>query len=132
MSRTDLPFSLDAVILCEDVRVEASRKMILIGVYAGNIKPSRLPATLRLCLWMSGRTKKLGNFKIDMQILDDNSRIIQSTSEPALLTNSEMSYSTLNFAEIPVRLESTGIIKFQVRVDSGNWETVLTKDVVSD
>lgn len=47
-----MKINVRSALLCDDVRVEANGKHILIGVYAGDILVTGLPATLSLIVWL--------------------------------------------------------------------------------
>ncbi|MER2519717.1 MAG: hypothetical protein ABTQ34_03395 [Bdellovibrionales bacterium] len=55
-------------ILCDDVRVEANGKFILIGVYADGLLVPSFPTQLLLSLWMTFRCVGIGKVPVGLQV----------------------------------------------------------------
>ncbi len=66
-------FSLNAVIICDDVRREISQKDILVGVYGSAIVVSTLPTHINLAFWIEMEVHKKGLFELFLKLEFQNS-----------------------------------------------------------
>jgi uncharacterized protein DUF6941 len=119
-------FQVLHALLCDDVRREFNGKMILIGVYSGDVVVASLPATLVFTLWISAlvpRTTTI-EFRVlghqNQQILPDHTQQITAPPNPERPVD-------LTVGGILLNLQAEGKITFQWRVKGANrWEPLLT------
>jgi hypothetical protein len=123
---TDLNLKVRNVVLCEDVRQEKSNKYILIGVFAGDINVSELPARLPLSLYFDGYVTAAGQGNIAIRVSGpgDGSAVIN-----AKYASSDAGPVALSTPRMDVNMECEGIFKVEFSEDNTNWKTMVEKKV---
>jgi hypothetical protein len=112
------PLSLQAAVLCEDIRAEINNKYTLIGVFGLDINLATLPGALNLAIYMEHHTHQVGHFDGEMRLLDPE-------DSPLLSINFTMDIDRVGgmlmpIGPFPVRLKTAGIHRFQIRF-SADW-----------
>jgi hypothetical protein len=62
-------FTVEAVVICDDVRKEVTSKDILIGAYGGGILVSSLPATIPIAVWIELTPESAGRLDVDLRLV---------------------------------------------------------------
>jgi hypothetical protein len=62
-------FTVNAVVICDEVRKEITNKDILIGVYGGAIVPSSFPIQIPIAVWMEFTPERAGTLEMDFRIV---------------------------------------------------------------
>ena len=60
--------TINAVVVCDDIRREITGKDILIGVYAGNIVVPQFPFKIRLAFWVEYEAERAGEHIIKLRL----------------------------------------------------------------
>lgn len=113
---------LVTALLCDDVRTENTSKDILIGVYHGGVVVNRLPAILRLVLYLQIDIG-LSPLKTNMSV-----RILGPDEAPMFSGVGEVTDFVAPMAAVvlllaPVQLKHVGTHKVQIRFGKGRWQT---------
>jgi hypothetical protein len=114
------PAEIQFGLICDDSRREDNGKLILIGVYAGNIVVPALPAALVLTLVVFFEALKSVDSSIHLRVTLDTETIAEGEAKIKMDAGSTIS----TFTGIPVALQRTGLLSFQIRMSSERWETV--------
>ncbi len=115
-------------LLCDDVRTENTAKDILIGVYHDGIVVNSVPAVLRMHLYLQVIFPPEGSkTKIGLRVLNPKGHTVLSGSGESTVFPVALAAIVLPIA--PVRFDSLGIYKFQVRFGSSRWLTVREMNV---
>jgi hypothetical protein len=62
-------FSINSVVVCDDIRKEITNKDILIGVYGGGLLVPQLPAAMPIAIWIELTPHTAGTLAIDIKIV---------------------------------------------------------------
>lgn len=123
MTKLGPDITVDHVLICEDIRREDNGKQIVIGLFAGDIKVSRLPVDLRLAFLVRGKSSKKGPNNIELRLLDsNNSPIVEGQSE--LNVQKPNSLFSMSMPPVIVQIVPEGVMKFQMRQPGTRWKTV--------
>jgi hypothetical protein len=115
------PAEIQFGLICDDSRREDNGKLILIGVYAGNVVVPALPATLVLTLVVFFEALESVDSSIQLRVTLDTETIAEGEAKIKMDAGSTIS----TFSGIPVALQRTGLLSFQIRMSSEEgWETV--------
>ena len=113
-------FTVQASIICDDVRVEDNRKQILIGVYGGDFILNKIPATLTFCFWIELVARERGNHPLEfsIQVPGTEERVeagasINDPSEPTIL-----------IFRTTLLIQKTGEFKLSMREGKAKWRTL--------
>ena len=122
-----MPTKVTSLLLCDDVRKEASGKDILIGVYSGSIDVTAYPAMFPLMLWIEFEPEKLGDSPIRVQI-------DTPSGNPPIKFSAEMEVvivetSVLIMGPLPITVERDGEILISMQFGDGPMEVVKRKQV---
>jgi hypothetical protein len=121
-------YTIEFVLLCDQVRREDNGKLFAIGIYSGTIVLSEFPATLVLSLVTMIRAHKIGEARIELRILLDGAPV---AGWDAMFGSPEATGSELiSLPPIPVAVPHAGQLEFQFRQrETDAWQTVLAKRV---
>src|SRR5438552_4034784 len=93
---SDAELSFDTFILCDDIRIENTGKVILIGVYPTYIALPRYPLTFTFCMHVGGEVKKPGAVKAEFTIFDDQGGRLFVSDADSTGTNFEIGRFAIN------------------------------------
>lgn len=118
----------ETAILCDQVRREDNGKLILIGVYGGDILVDSYPATLGLTAYVEGEVLEPGFFEAEFQFIDGTGA---EMSPELKVTSGDRQFVRGHFA-VPVvavlTFHKSGNCVFRVK-DGDKWKTLLTKSI---
>jgi hypothetical protein len=115
-------------LVCDAVRREDNGKLILIGVYGGNIGLPRFPATLILALVLDAESKQPGSTTLSARVRMGRKVIAESTGRVETFAAGS---ALISISGIVLRdLEKEGILKFEIQKNGGRWETVRAMPLV--
>ena len=130
MTENGLPegkFEFCAAVLCDGVRLEATGKLILIGVYAGDILAESFPVTVPLTAHVEGKALKVGAFHATFQFIDEAGSAL---SEPQ---QCRATFHTGGFS-LPISativFQKSGKCILRAKLGSGTWQTLMSKEVL--
>lgn len=119
-----LPLKIDAAVICEDVRMEANGKYMLLGVYTGNIIVAALPARLQLRCYIHGMAHAMGEAPLDLFWKAGDDVIAEFRGSLSVFDGLEVAFVTP-----PVVLEIPPGANLELRVGSPDGEIAVTKVV---
>lgn len=108
--------------ICDDIRIEANGKLILIGVYPTNIGVLQFPVELKLAFYIPTLAQEPGEGFFEARILSPSDAVL-------VQLKAAMKINAAGRGGIPVppatfQIQEPGILKFQAKIDDGEWETV--------
>lgn len=122
-------FTVNSVVICDDVRKEVNGKDILIGVYGGSIIVQSLPVNLPIAVWVELTPAQVGHLEIDMKIhmpsnpTEFRMRYIVEVVE----TNASL---PINTPQLMGGLSEAGDIEVSIKAsDEEDWMLVKSKRV---
>jgi hypothetical protein len=118
---------LASAILCEDIRQEKSEKLILIGVFTGNIFIDKVPADLPFALFVPGVSSKPGPSEIQIRYSGPGRG--RAIIRAVLQTTKENEVVNLIVPRLTVHMECEGTFKVDVRTDQGRWRPIVRKEI---
>ena len=113
---------VETILVCDDIRVEDTKKFILIGVYSENILVSEYSVPFNLSLWVQGYGDRNGEVTIEVRVLLNKKPIVRG--EAVLIIKDYKEIVTMTFAAIPIRVEGDGMLTFQMREKDERWKTI--------
>lgn len=112
-----------AVVTCDDIRLEANGKHILVGVYQGKMRVPQLPFVTGLSWWILATPTQIGSSVIDLRLrMQDGETIFQGRIGVQI---NELSETLLALPPTLCQFltEGTAILEWQQGTDipSGEW-----------
>jgi hypothetical protein len=101
-----------SVIFCDDIRVEANGKPILIGVYPTNLVPGALPQAMSLSIWVRLRGVAPGAHMVHFTIGANG--VTQFEGQAPLVVQESAPDAYLSLIALPVQLNDYGRITFSL------------------
>jgi hypothetical protein len=109
-------------IVCDEVRREDNGKLLLIGVYSSSIIVQQLPAVLVLSLVLGVDNDKPAEAAMEFRVLLNE---IQLRRGKGVLNVRSAGQNLIAIQSIPLeKIESEGLLDFQLRLRDRDWETV--------
>jgi len=123
-----LPFKINAVVACDDIRLELNNKAMLIGVYNGAMVVGGFPSDLRLAWWIQIFAEQPEKYDLEARVLKDgNSTLVRAQLVVDIKTSG---WSSIILPPAPIQLQSSGRLDLEMRLkDAGKWDTIATVDV---
>lgn len=114
-------------ILCEDIRQEITNKIIMIGVYSGDILISNLPGSIPLCMYAELDVKAKGEYDVYLRMSGpgEGSFILQTHIGASNADNN----GVIRTPRIDVTLECEGVLKIDASIDRKKWKALSRKKV---
>jgi hypothetical protein len=123
---------IEYAIVCDDVRIEASNKVILIGVYGGSILLESFEAPIRLLPWFIGVAPKAGEFPVQLRLLVlDESGKAMSKSVGKIDVKAGSDDLTVGFGGgVILKFSGPGKLVVQTRQsEKTHWKTITEKRI---
>lgn len=121
-------FSIEAAVLCDEVRQEVNGKHILIGVYNGTIVVPDFPATLAVSWWMQLFPKEIGIFHLDIQILKDGKDTLVKAAIGYEVHAKD--WASMVLPKIPMQVHGPGKLELQMKDQKDEeWSVVHSFEV---
>lgn len=117
------PIKIEYAIVCDDVRREDNGKLIIIGVYASDIRIPSHSANLRLSLLVAVRSETKHQTLVKTRVMQDGKRIFE-IKEGMEFPVPAKEIVLFSFGGIPVAMEAGKILDFQVRFDQGRYRSI--------
>jgi hypothetical protein len=111
-------------IVCDDARREDNGKLLLVGVYAGNIIVPRFPATLLLCLVIA--VDAAGPYEVPLELRVKFDRRIIMTGKATLKSGRAGLSLAITKGLLLEDLQGPGMLAFQAKPSQGRWATLST------
>jgi hypothetical protein len=119
-------FKIDAVVLCEQNRVEINQKIILLGVFSGDIVVAEMPATLQISAYVQFSTSPMGEFKIDFKFVGPDGVEAMVSAEA---TMAAIGPSAVPLPTVPLMCRKDGTVSLLMRVNGEDWHEILKRKV---
>jgi hypothetical protein len=78
---TDATVHFATTVVCDDIRMEMSRKLILIGVYPLDIAVAKFPAQFPLVVFASGEVTAPGDVTAPLKVTDESGTVLFETDK---------------------------------------------------
>ena len=115
------------VLICDDLRTEDNGKQILIGVYTGGILFSKFPAQHVITVWCDVEQPEAGKIPLQLKVSFGKKDLFVAQVDMEVHTPAP----TAVFAfKIPVRVESVGTLRFQMRQHADDWQDLKEIEVL--
>jgi hypothetical protein len=121
-----LPVEINAVVMCDDIRREATGKDILIGVYSGDVVVPSFPVQVSSAFWLDIKPKELGPAELEL-------RVSLTGKEPVVLKAGIAVHQIGNFSlslpTLQIVAESESEIILEIK-DGDRWEVLKRKAII--
>lgn len=123
----------DYAILCDDIRQEQNGKLILIGVYSGDILLREFPGKLNIALLLHGSISADCAVTLEIKYRGDfeNADPYEVTAKGDIqawqVEGSGEFYVPV--PGVPFEFRNTGYLAISCRVDDRKWKTVIKKKI---
>jgi len=125
-----VPFDVETVVLCDDIRQEGNGKYLLIGVYGGNVVLRGFPTDLQLSLWILARPRKLGKTQAKIRVVGPQDTIL---AEGGLEVDVKDTAGALIMAlpGLPMQVQREGKMRIELASPTDDdWASIKTVDLV--
>lgn len=116
--------SVNHCIVCDDVRREVTHKLILIGVYTGQIQVQEFPVGLNLACWLDVTAAGTGKIPIKFRFLRQPDGQEFPLAEGDVEIVNEQDFTNFTVSPAMARLEEPGTLQLQMQQYDEDWETV--------
>lgn len=116
---------LSYCLVCDHIRIEKSNKLILIGVYGGEIIVEKFPALLSISFHCSFIVEGEEKINIEFEIHypgDDSPR------KAGISINVEKGtkHANINLPGVPLKIDESGEIYLKYRTTGSRWKKILS------
>lgn len=134
MSSRRPPLRFDHAILCDDIRREDNNKVILIGIYSGDILVQKLPSNLVLAAWLIGTAYEEGEWPLEIRYKisakDAKPRKVTASGNIGVKELKEATELAVPLAKVPLKIEMPGTLSLDYRISGGRWKKLLSKTII--
>ena len=111
--------ALRAALLCDDIRREASGKLLLVGTYSGDLLVATIPAVIPLCVLLLAPIARPGRARLEFRFMGGETMLAAGdfSADAAV----EDPGALLPLGPFPVPLQTNGPLHFEVRHEAGEW-----------
>lgn len=124
---------IDYAILCDDIRQENNGKLIIIGMYSGDILVSNLPGSILVATLLHGHADADSSITIEVRFraeFDDADPFTVAAEGNLEIRGTDRSKEF--FTPLPkmmIEARGKGEISFDYRLDKKRWKTLLRKRI---
>lgn len=118
-------FRITSAIICDEVRFEVTNKLILLGVYTGDIIVPSFPAALSLSIYVVIEDLALGEHQFELRLTGSDMRAevegqvhVEAAGPVGLPT-----------PQVSMQFRNAGTMTLDIKVNDGEWMKVLEKKV---
>ena len=121
---------LNHCLACDHIRVEKSNKLILIGVYAGEIIVEKFPALLAISFHCSFSVENEKEINIEFEVHYPND---DSPAKAGALIKVEENAknATINLPNVPLKIDKAGELYLKYRTTGSRWKKILSCNIRS-
>lgn len=101
-----------SIIFCDDIRIEANGKHILVGVYLANLVPAALPQSLALSIWVRLRGLVAGVHNVSFKVTANG--VTQVEADVSITVQDGDALSHMSLIGLPIHLTHQGKITFSL------------------
>jgi hypothetical protein len=128
-------FSIESVLLCDDVRKEDNGKVILIGVYSGAIIIPEVPANLALSVWFQLRAEEAANhlaMRAKLEHGDSTVSIVGGITSEQDFRVEPGDQITVATEKLLLQIVGPGHLLLQVKFGDREWTELMRKPISVD
>ncbi len=96
----------------------------MLGVTAGEVNISEIPAVIPIAVWISARPESKGTFSISIRVLNVDKKEIVKGDVVGEVTS--LTRTVLAFGPVPVSVEKPGDYDFEWSFGENAWEKIGT------
>ena len=116
-----------SIILCDDIRREDNGKLLLVGVYSGDIIPSSFPAFLSLRLYMMYDAKRTDKHDLDILFCLDEHEVARLDGT---VIQNDMNYPVqMVLPSVPIDIAEPSVLTVFAIANNGDKKEILRKKV---
>lgn len=121
---------IETAVLCDDVRLEINGKLILIGVYTGDVVIPKFPNSVSVMLFLMGQVISGGQIAPRVKVTDDSGTVLFRQDEISSPQRAEFKEGpfAMNLACF-FSLHKESLLKFFVELDGNDVEVLRRKFV---
>lgn len=115
-------------LVCDHIRVEKSNKLILIGIYAGEIIVEKFPALLAIsfhCAFSVENEVEI-NIEFEVHFPGDGS---PAKADALINVKKDTKHVNINLPSVPLKIDESGEIYLKYRTTGNRWKKILSCDV---
>jgi len=116
-------------IVADEVRYEHNGKLLIIGVYTGDILVNKIPSSLNFTLSCFGEANEVTKVEIGVRVLDDRKDILFHADPYGLLETSQTGPVNVSLPNIVLAIARTGTVRFEVKVGDAPWRRLAEKRI---
>ena len=121
-------FSIRNCLLCDDIRQEKNNKLIILGVFSGDILIPKVPANISLAFFIDGFADVLGETSIWFKLSGPGEgHVIIEVSLDVTMAGQQIA---LSLPRADVTLECEGVLRFDASSDQKDWVNLMEKKVI--
>lgn len=124
---------IDYAIVCDDVRLEASNKVIVIGVYGGSLLLERFEVPIRLSVWFFGLAPAAGEYPVQVRLLvlnESGKKAAQAVAKIDVKAGGDDLHVGFGGGGVAINFKGPGKLVVQIRQsDEARWKTVTEKRI---
>lgn len=124
---------VDYAILCDDIRQEKNGKLILIGIYSGDILLRDFPSNLLLSMLLHGKASADCSITIEIRyrVEFENAEPYEvfAKGEMQIKGTEEPNEFYVPLPRVPIEFSGAGNLSVACRIDSKRWKTLLNKNI---
>lgn len=126
---------IDYAVLCDEIRKEDSGKLILIGVYSGDVMLKSFPGKVALAAYVLGEALGQGEATIELKYsfkpLSGKSKNILLRGRLSVDRLDQTREFTSPISRVPIEFTEPGTLSLDYRLDNGRWRNILRKNVIA-
>lgn len=119
-------FNVRSALLCEGIRVELGNKVLVYGIYSGDILLPSFPQQIPLTVYLELRDAKPGTHPVGMRIRLNDTLIAEAHGE---VTVAGRGPTAVPLPILPVALMEPGALHLDIDVDGEGWEPLIDRGV---
>ena len=116
-----------STVVCEDIRTEVSRKVILIGAFASHIFVAKFPARLILQAWIQIKFEERGSVELMVRWIAGDQLRAEGTIPLEIDTNGLV--QAIAFPKVTMDIMEECDIRIQAKAGGRKWTTLITLPV---
>ena len=114
-------------VFCEDARLEASGKHVLISAFAPEVDVPLMPGFMPVAIWLSGVPTETGKFEIDFRVRGPaRNTIINGKID---LSVAGLGPTSFTIGPMQLHVTEAGTYYFEWTFDGKKWEKVATLQI---
>ena len=120
------------VLLCDDIRTEVSGKLILIGVYSGDILAANFPLRMKLTTYVAADMLQPGSGTLSIEINiapDDGSEGQVHVLEAEMEVGTGPSEGGFPMPAVPIAVPGPAALTIRWKLNDSDWAKIASKRI---